>query len=243
MKRIIIILAAVALTMSCSKLPSGDTSGIKAVDLGLSVKWADVNIGAKTPEAIGDYFAWGVTETYYTSVDPYTWKPDGKEGDETVVISWKEGFEAAGYFWSTYKWCTEDRTPTKYTGKDGKTVLDANDDAAAVKLGDGWRMPTREEMDELITKCDCIWTERNGVHGLEVRSKAAGNNNSIFLPAGGGVWKTGNGIVDVQGLYWTSSFPNDKGTTAYRLLFSSSECNVTSGKNRPNGFPIRAVKK
>lgn len=34
---------------------------VVAIDLGLSVKWADRNIGAETPEEYGDYFAWGET--------------------------------------------------------------------------------------------------------------------------------------------------------------------------------------
>lgn len=33
-----------------------------AVDLGLSVKWADMNVGATTPDEIGDTFYWGATE-------------------------------------------------------------------------------------------------------------------------------------------------------------------------------------
>ena len=36
-------------------------NGHKAVDLGLSVKWATCNIGATKPEECGDYFAWGET--------------------------------------------------------------------------------------------------------------------------------------------------------------------------------------
>ena len=37
-------------------------SYVEAVDLGLSVKWANCNIGASTPEAAGAYYAWGETE-------------------------------------------------------------------------------------------------------------------------------------------------------------------------------------
>ncbi|MBQ8222056.1 MAG: DUF1566 domain-containing protein [Bacteroidales bacterium] len=34
-------------------------NGHEWVDLGLSVKWATCNVGAKTPEAEGNYYAWG----------------------------------------------------------------------------------------------------------------------------------------------------------------------------------------
>ena len=43
--------------------------GLEMVDLGLSVLWANMNVGASTPEDFGDYYAWGETETKssYTS--------------------------------------------------------------------------------------------------------------------------------------------------------------------------------
>lgn len=41
-----------------------------AIDLGLSVKWASVNVGAERPEDYGGYFAWGETK----EKDDYTWE-------------------------------------------------------------------------------------------------------------------------------------------------------------------------
>ena len=38
-------------------------NGHAYVDLGLSVKWATCNVGASSPSAYGDYFAWGETKT------------------------------------------------------------------------------------------------------------------------------------------------------------------------------------
>ena len=35
----------------------------EAIDLGLSVKWADINIGATLPADYGNYYAWGETTT------------------------------------------------------------------------------------------------------------------------------------------------------------------------------------
>ena len=39
----------------------------EAVDLGLSVKWASFNLGAVTPEASGDFYAWAeiAPKSYY----------------------------------------------------------------------------------------------------------------------------------------------------------------------------------
>lgn len=44
------------------------TYELEAVDLGLSVRWANMNVGATTPWDFGSYFAWGET----TEKDTYT---------------------------------------------------------------------------------------------------------------------------------------------------------------------------
>ena len=38
------------------------TNGVEAVDLGLSVKWASMNVGAKKATDFGTYYAWGETQ-------------------------------------------------------------------------------------------------------------------------------------------------------------------------------------
>ena len=135
------------------------TSQYKAVDLGLSVKWATFNVGATSPEDHGGYYAWGETE------------------------------EKSNYSWGTYKWCNgSSNTMTKYCidsdygTVDNKTVLDPEDDVAHVKWGGDWRMPTNVEQDELRNNCTWEWTSLNGVNGYKVTGS---NGNSIFLPAPG----------------------------------------------------------
>lgn len=41
----------------------GTINGYGYVDLGLSVKWATMNVGASIPSDYGDYYAWGETST------------------------------------------------------------------------------------------------------------------------------------------------------------------------------------
>ena len=168
---------------------------LEAVDLGLSVKWASINLGAIRPEDYGDYYAWGETEPYYSNLDPLTWK-EGKE---------------AGYDWSSYKWCMGDgHTITKYCYElygyngfyDFKSVLDPEDDAAHVNLGGNWRMPTKEEWSELRENCTWTMITRNGVNGRLVTAR---NGNSIFLPAAGGLCLTDLDGMGCGGIYWTSS--------------------------------------
>ena len=135
---------------------------LDSVDLGLSVQWATMNVGATKPEEYGDYFSWGETEP-------------------------KDNYLPSKY---------------KYT-HNGKPVLDAEYDAATVNLGGAWRMPTKEEMDELCSQCNWTWMTLSGVAGHEVK---ASNGNSIFLPAAGelsGAPPAINRGSRVQ--YWTSS--------------------------------------
>jgi len=42
---------------------SDSADAVEMVDLGLSVKWAKCNLGASKPEEVGNYYAWGETET------------------------------------------------------------------------------------------------------------------------------------------------------------------------------------
>ena len=126
---------------------STSTDIVEAVDLGLSVRWANMNVGATKITGDGSYFAWGETEP-------------------------KEY-----YSWNTYAWSKGDtQFLTKYSKEDRKTQLALADDAANANWGGKWRMPTMDEFEELITKCTWEWTTRDGVNGYKVSSKKTGNS-------------------------------------------------------------------
>ena len=167
------------------------------VDLGLpsGLKWAKCNLGASKPSDYGDYYAWGETEP----------KPN------------------AGYSWATYKWGTKDNL-TKYNDTDGKTTLDPADDAATAKLGSPWRMPTYDEIKELLDNCTWTWTTQDGKNGYEVKSKK--NGNSIFLPAAGIREGSELSVAGFCGYYWSSSLDTAAAANAANalyLFFSSGE--------------------
>lgn len=112
------------------------------VDLGLpsGTIWASRNIGASSPSARGDYFAWGETTSKSTCS------------------------------WSNYKYCEGSQdTLTKYTSADGKNVLEAEDDAATVNWGESWQMPSDAQWTELRKKCEWNWTTLNSVNGYMVK--------------------------------------------------------------------------
>ena len=137
----------------------------EAVDLGLSVKWAPYNLGGSAPEDYGGYYAWGETEAKdYFSAENYKYAEVG------LFDKYGNPSEYGPY---TYKY-------TKYL--DSKNQLADSDDAAHVKWGGNWRMPTQSQMEELRDKCTCKKETLNGVVGVRVTGP---NGNSIFLPYAG----------------------------------------------------------
>ena len=184
-----------------------------AVDLGLSVQWASFNLGATQPEDYGDYFAWGETSTK----QEYSWN------------SYIYGYTANA---------SPDYGIMKYNSTDGLTTLELIDDAAHVKLGGNWRMPTMAELNELRNPDNCTWTwtTQNNVKGYLITSKK--NGNSIFLPAAGEINNTSSYFGGFDGLYWTSSL--SEATDAHNLDFTSSEIDRTDSP-RFLGFSVRPV--
>ena len=226
-------MAAACEVVVIQKIPAG------AVDLGLSVYWASCNIGASKPEEYGDYYTWGDVETHYSSKDPLTWKED------------KEG-----YYYSTYKWFSSTPKIIKYCtdswaeewggsgAPDNKTVLETGpdgDDVASKTLGGKWRMPTKEEWEELLTKCTVTWTTKNGVNGALI---TASNGNSIFLPA------AGQGNEEYLGYlygdycyYWSSSLDINYQTCAWEAYFADGLYGLGEGSHRLYGDSVRPVSK
>lgn len=193
-------------------------NGHEYVDLGLSVKWATMNVGASKAEDYGSYFAWGETTTKST------------------------------YDWSTYKYCngsattlTKYNTSSSYGTVDNKTQLELTDDAAAVNWGGSWRMPTDAELTELRTECTWTWTTQNGVNGYKVTSKKSGyTNNSIFLPAAGCRYDSSLNCAGSYGYYRSSSLYTDYPDYAWGVYFYSSYVIREIGY-RCYGFSVRPV--
>ena len=109
-------------------------------------------------------------------------------------------------------------------------------DIATQSMGDGWRIPSQKEMQELIEKCDWQLVQENGVNGYEV---VGPTGKSIFLPAAG--YRNGDNInfANETGYYWTSDLANF--ASAYALSFKEDEYKVTSNV-RYYGRCIRPVK-
>lgn len=231
MKKTIRLMALVALAAGLAFAACGSTSkcggqddGAAAaewVDLGLpsGLLWAKCNLGATKPEEYGDYYAWGETDT-------------------------KEV-----YFWETYKYCTavdeegwvktlsKYNTISRYGSPDILTTLQPSDDVATQKLGNGARMPTETEWNELLDNTTSEWTTENGVYG---RKLTASNGKSLFFPAAG--FRDGSELhyAGKIGIYWSSSLDANDPDGAWYFTFNSGG-QVVSLDYRLYGFSVRAV--
>ena len=134
-------------------------------------------------------------------------------------------------------------TSSSYGTVDYKTVLEPEDDAAHVKLGGKWRMPTDAEWDELMNtdNCSWTWTTINGVNGRKVQSKKSGyTDNWIFLPAAGD--RSGTSLYDAgsRGYYWSSSLNKGTPDRAWLVYFYYGEV-FRRDDFRCNGQSVRPV--
>ncbi len=94
-------------------------------------------------------------------------------------------------------------------------------DAASRAWGNGWRLPSKEEIMELIEKCEWKSIARNGVEGLLATSKV--NGESIFFPM-----KCKEPIELEQkdlGRYWSCT-PGDVYGDAYCLNLNGDSANI-----------------
>ena len=139
--------------------------GHKYVDLGLSVKWATCNVGARKPSCNGDYFAWGEITTS----------------------------------------CLYNQDYCSAFGKDASDIAgNSSFDAAKSNWGGSWRMPTRNEWNELKENCRWEFGLNEGTYGYWITGK---NGNKIFLPAAGMYDKKNLKELDSKSgcYYWTSA--------------------------------------
>lgn len=190
--------------------PSGDSVALaqkefipneaSAVDLGLpsGTRWAPCNVGAVSPEEYGDYYAWGEIK------------------------------EKRNYTWKSYQYF-EDKNGNGKPWTDGKTdlgeiTIEKNNisgtryDVAHVKWGGGWKLPTKEQCQELVDKCKWTWwTTQNLQEGYKVTGP---NGNSIFLPAAGYRYDAEEvARAGFRGGYWSSTRDEIMSHNSYLLRF------------------------
>lgn len=218
------------------------------IDLGLSVKWAGTNLGANSPEELGNLYAWGEVspKEEYSESNYAWWTYDfNEDGDgwwsDTKVTKYGSSYSNSDYVsWDGYY-------DSYYWVNDGLTVLDLSDDAARTEWRGSWRMPTQAECQELIDNCTIEKVKYNNCDGYLFTSNKPGyTDKMLFFPMSPHVF-TGDensyeGSWDYyQGLFWSSSQYLPFPVCAYALRVYRNK--VAFGPIlRQTGFPVRPVK-
>lgn len=228
LKNMLTVILMMVFAAGCNK-PDGpnhgndqgnELNGHEYVDLGLpsGTLWATCNIGAETVEEFGDYFAWGETEPK----ELYDWKSYqyGRFVHERYELN---------------KYCTD--SAYGFNGfVDNLTVMEPDDDVARTCWGEGWRMPTIGEWEELFLNTTGVWTTLNDVKGWRC---TASNGNSLFLPAAGYWWD--DAFNADLGLYWSRTINKEFPYRAWGFHFNCDSSHLCGSSDRNRGQTVRAV--
>ena len=213
-----------------------ELNGHKFVDLGLSVKWATCNIGAADQGESGNYYMWGdlvdrKSENYSADNYPYITKTmvQDKDKDGNPVFDEETGEPVMSEVWN-------------YTDIGSNISGNTQYDVARKEWGSTWRIPTQEEVQELIANCTFVWTNYKTATGFEITSKI--NGMKIFMPAVGYYMGTGQcSYFGSNGSYWTASAFSDDGDpgAAYYILMTSGRGFRLDYTSYHSAHPIRPV--
>ena len=200
--------------------------------LGERVPREDTNTSSTQSKHAGEAIDLGLPSgTKWASCNVGATKPE----EYGSYFAWGETEEKEYYDWETYIHCDGDEGSCHNLFSD---IAGTKYDVAHVKWGGNWRMPTNEQIEELLDNCTKKWTKINGIEGRKFTSKL--NGNSIFLPAAGDRWLGVLFDVGSRGYYWSSSQDPSYSYYAYSLDFGSGNASW-DGSGRGLGFPVRPV--
>ena len=186
MKKYLTIIATVLfLFPGCNTdpLPEDDTvidpddAGLyDKVDLGLSVMWANLNVGASAFSDLGDTYSWGETN------EPIGYDSNGWK--------WKKYYLDEVFHTADYKTALEESDDVAHISGGGKWRMPSKSEM--------------EELIATRTNPDYKWWYANGENapycGWSITYLV--NGNSIFLPTGG---KEDDPFLYLMGYYWTAT--------------------------------------
>lgn len=211
------------------------------IDLGLpsGLKWANMNVGATSPEDAGLYFQWGDTIGY---------TKEQVEAGEKV------------FNWDTYFDTNDGGSTFNKYASDKLTVLGSEDDAATVNMGSEWRMPTKNEFQELIDNTTLTFIDISGneysakdafngtipditVKGLKFTGS---NGNSIFMCLTGEYRLSEFRDGDIRCYLWSSNSSNYQNSESqcfyYYYEYEMCDAGISVGEaSRNYGLPVRGV--
>lgn len=212
-----------------------ELNGHKFVDLGLNVKWATCNIGAADQGDAGNYYMWGdlvdrKADGYTTVNYPYITKSMVQDTDKdgNLVFDEETGEPVMSEVWN-------------YVNIGDNISGNEAYDVARKEWGATWRIPTQEDVQELIANCTFVWTNYKSIAGFEITSKI--NGAKIFMPAAGYYMNSSAcSYYGSNGSYWTASaFTGEKTGSAYYILMTSGRGFRLDYTSYHSVHPIRPV--
>ena len=199
------------------------------IDLGLpsGTKWACCNVGASYPESYGNFYAWGETtpKSEYYSSDYQYWVD--KDGNGRLSLELDDN----------YNWVSNEFINI------GDDIAGTNYDAATVNWGAPWRMPSMDQIRELVNKTSREFVTLKNVRGIKFRGQ---NGGFIFLPAAGSYIGDENRNTELRGFYWGSTIdPKTQAQSAVLFFYTEEAGNPLPGGfthfERSEGFSVRPV--
>ena len=190
------------------------------VDLGLpsGTLWAKCNLGAEKETDFGHFFQWGDTQDY------------------SIV-----GHQ---FNWVDYKWGTSWDKIAKYNVSDCKSILDNKDDPAFVATNDEQKMPTKEQLRELINCTNHEWTNIDGVRGMKFWKKGmeepTDGDYYIFIPAAGYCDDGRHYDIGSWGSVWSASRNGSNASHAWYMYFDANGVDMYCS-SRCYGRSVRGV--
>ena len=221
------------MTALLQALESGNMSDKEAMaEVAKKIKELELNAGVGVPKETMEYVDLGLpSKIMWAKCDLGASSPE-IYGDE---YSWGETWTKINYDYYYFTDIVEGQY-TKYDSRDKRFFLEKEDDVAYLRLGEGWRYPTWNEMQELIDNCTVTESTLNGWPGVMFVSKI--NNNYIFFG-----YRT-KGLTG--GLRWTSAVVESNPTLAKCLSFErnyeTNKIDVSRYDNeRKYRIPVRPV--
>lgn len=221
------------MTALLQALESGNMSDKEAMaEVAKKIKELELNAGVGVPKETMEYVDLGLPSGIkWAKCDLGASSPE-KYG---TTYSWGETWTKWSIDYYYFNDIVEGQY-TKYDSRDKRFFLEKEDDAAYLRLGEGWRYPTWNEMQELIDNCTVTESTLNGWPGVMFVSKI--NNNYIFFG-----YRTKD---SAGGWRWTSAVVESDPTLVKCLHF---ETNDETNKidvfrhdyQRKNPIPVRPV--
>ena len=205
-----------------SGLSEGEMAGHGFVDLGLpsGILWATGNLGSDSRYLPGEYFAWGETET-------------------------RDLFKWTDYKFLIEEYANENGSPNYSATDIGKDISGSEYDAASCQWGHGWRIPTQNEWEELISNCHVEFKTGN-LNPHETGLYIYGPNGNYICLSETFSPHNGTSLAVSHGEYWSATAitntSKNECPSAMMLTFNPADSKLKLQRNgRHDGLSIRPV--